>query len=288
MFKRNTTISECLASARDTFNDQFSEREKRQLMKQLLQNVLSSSVEDLIRMGNQKLSSENVALLKKMVQRVNDGIPFQLVVGSTFFYEHEFKVDERALIPRPETEELVHGVINLLRKHKTEPKVLDIGTGTGCIAISIKKAIPSATVTAIDVSEEALQLAKENAEQLGAGIDFIQSDILREEFSQKFDLIVSNPPYIPEQDRAEMQSNVLDYEPATALFVPNDDPILFYERIAAIGVRMLKKSGYLAFEIHENLADEIEKCLTLKGYKNIEIKTDLQGKDRMIFAQLTN
>lgn len=268
----------------------FTDREKKQMVKGLIREFAALEDHPLMLNRNIEISNPIVEKVMAAIDRVNVGEPYQYVLGKTFFYDHEFNVDERALIPRPETEELVHQIVELHKsKGKPEWRILDIGTGTGCIAISLKLALLNSAVTGVDVSKKAIDLSKENAELLNADVRFVKKNILKEKLSDEFfDVIVSNPPYIPNNEKVLMSPHVTDFEPDEALFVEENKPLVFYERIAELGLEMLKNSGYLAFEIHENYAENIKKCLLLKGYKNICIIQDLQGKDRMIFAQLKN
>lgn len=209
--------------------------------------------------------------------------PIQYLLGEAFFYGSVFKVNEAVLIPRPETEELVDWI---LEEKAAAPAVIDFGTGSGCIAISLKKHLKEASVTAIDISEDALQIASENALINQTDVDFIHADILTFQSETKFDIIVSNPPYITERERAEMEQNVLAHEPHLALFVTNERPLLFYEAVADFALHNLKENGALFFEINEYLAKETIQMLKDKSFIFIELRKDMQGKDRMIRAGL--
>ena len=219
------------------------------------------------------------------LRRLSLGIPYQHVVGFSYFFGLKFITNKHALIPRPETEELVQWVID---EHKDKGQnILDIGTGTGCIPIALQANIAGCTCVGIDVSEEALNLARTNADKNHVHISFKKCDILKEELPQgEFDIIVSNPPYIPEADRALMHQNVLDHEPGLALFVEDYDPLLFYRTIARKAKNHLTANGHIYFEIHEAFGSEIAQLLENEGYKNIIVKKDLQEKDRMIRAIL--
>lgn len=211
------------------------------------------------------------------------GRPLQYVTGKAEFCGEEFAVREGVLIPRPETEELVMWARDESR-HFSSPRILDLCTGSGCIAISLKKLIPSAEVTAIDLSAEALAIASENAERLNTEIRFIQDDVLRgcEMLKdEEFDIIVSNPPYIPQSERATMHINVTKYEPEMALFVEDDDPLIFYREIARTAKHLLTKEGALLFEIHELLAEQTLQMLEQEGYK-ATLREDFLSKPRMI------
>lgn len=238
-------------------------------------------------------------LLQHDLELLKIGTPLQHVVGFTEFFGHRFKCNPNALIPRPETEELVDWVIsywsmvNGQQLDKTgrhfEPdsayRILDIGTGTGCIPISIKKEIPVLEVFGYDISEEAIALAKQNAETLKTQVTFQQHDILAESLPNHFfDIIISNPPYIPWSEKTEMHTNVVAHDPELALFVPDDGPLLFYRVIAEKAKIGLKDKGLLFFEIHEGYGDKTMDLLSDLDYTDLELRQDINGKDRMIKA----
>lgn len=214
--------------------------------------------------------------------------PIQYILGETEFYGLPFKVNEHTLIPRPETEELVEWIL----KHQSiEDKIniLDIGTGSGCIAISLAKHLPQAKVYALDISKEALKIAKQNANLNEVIVTFLEADILKPkvnwnlEFkSLEFDIIVSNPPYIREQEKELMKPNVLENEPHLALFVNNENPLIFYQTITQFAIKNLRKNGMLLFEINEYLGNDMIQLLNQNNFKNIELKQDIFKKDRMI------
>ena len=221
--------------------------------------------------------------------------PIQYILGETEFYGLPFLVNENTLIPRPETEELVEWIIKSTKYEiqSTKLRILDIGTGSGCIAISLAKNIPNAEVSAIDVSEKALATAKKNAEINKVEVDFINVDILKIndlvelptsnfQLPTQFDIIVSNPPYVRNLEKAEIKSNVLEYEPHLALFVEDTDALLFYRKIAQLAQQNLSENGKLFFEINQYLGKETVELLEDLGFKNIELKKDIYGNDRMI------
>ena len=221
------------------------------------------------------------------LERLKKHEPIQYILGETEFCGLKFKVSPSVLIPRPETEELVEWV-ELPHPPKGgflsgTPTILDIGTGSGCIAVALKKKFPSANVSAMDISAEALALAKENAALNEVYIEFIQDDILHPAATnRKWDVIVSNPPYIPHAGKAEMASGVLDFEPHLALFVPDGDPLLFYRRIADFALEHLTSQGSLYFEIHQSLGRQCCLLLESMGFHSVELRKDLSGNDRMI------
>lgn len=210
--------------------------------------------------------------------------PIQYVVGHAEFAGLKFKVNENVLIPRPETEELVAWMLESI--DKSQPlRILDIGTGSGCIPITLSLQIPSAEIHAVDISEKALELARENAQRLGAEVRFFNLDILTvESLAENYDVIVSNPPYVRLSEKNEMRGNVLKHEPDLALYVRDEDPLLFYRKIAALGKGALTENGMLFFEINENLAEPTSETLSNLSYQSIEVRKDIYGKNRMIRA----
>jgi release factor glutamine methyltransferase len=233
--------------------------------------------------------------LLQILKEVKTGIPLQYVIGETEFYGLSFKVNPSVLIPRPETEELVEWILSDTRMSKISPeglKIVDIGTGSGCIPISLKFHIPEAQVYALDVSPTALDVSKQNAALNATRIHFIQDDILNpinsELREEKFGIIVSNPPYVTEAEKQQMLPNVLDYEPHLALFVPNEDPLIFYKAVADFTIKHSDTNVSLYLEINENLGQETVTLLEQMGFKNIELRQDLSGKDRMIRSDYIN
>jgi len=218
------------------------------------------------------------------IERLKRYEPIQYVIGDTEFYGLEFKVNPSVLIPRPETEELVAWIIDEHKK-KQQISILDIGTGSGCIAVALAKHLVNANVYALDVSLEALSLAKENALTNDVNVEFIEADILDWNFGDlQFDVIVSNPPYVRELEKEAMSANVLDYEPHLALFVKDDDALLFYRTISKVANKILKLNGQLYFEINESLGKDTNDLLSNSGYSDVELKKDHFQKDRMIKA----
>ena len=233
------------------------------------------------------ITKKNLIDLKTIVKRLQKEEPIQYIIGNTEFYGFPFFVDENTLIPRPETEELVAWVLNetkVLANNKTiELSILDIGTGTGCIPISLAKNLTSLNISAIDISPEALLIAKQNAILNKVTIEFIELDILNtESLPQEYDVIISNPPYVRELEKEEIKNNVLENEPHLALFVADENPLIFYNKIADLAKQQLSKNGMLFFEINQYLGKETVNMLVKKGFKNIQLKKDLFGKDRMI------
>ena len=233
------------------------------------------------------LSPEQTGRLQLLILRLLTHEPVQYVLNEAWFCGLKFYVDKNVLIPRSETEELVEWIISNCRFPVDELKILDIGSGSGCIPVALKRRIRKAEVWGCDISDEALNIARRNADTLGATIDFIQLDFLKAEQRKQlphFDIIVSNPPYVPQKDKVSMHRNVLEYEPSGALFVPDNDPLVFYKAIAEFGKTNLHKDGSIYTEIHEDLGEPVLQLFQSAGYTT-ELKKDMQEKDRMIKAR---
>ena len=239
-----------------------------------------------------RLSESELLTLHFAVKELLKNKPVQYILGETEFCGMRFFVDENVLIPRPETEELVNQLVScsVNQLHSPSFRILDIGTGSGCIAISIAKLLKDSVVTAVDVSEKALEVAKKNAETNGVNVNFIKDDILnhknQELLDDQFDIIVSNPPYVCESEKTEMRANVLDYEPSTALFVSDNDPLIFYRKILEFAQTHLKTNGEVWFEINEKLGNEMKDLCQEKGFEKVEIIKDFRERDRVVRARL--
>jgi len=220
----------------------------------------------------------------KVIKELNEGKPIQHILQEAYFFGLHFAVNSDVLIPRVETEELIHWILEEVSPGNNLT-VLDVGTGSGCIAVTLKKHLPEATVYALDISTAALAIAKKNALAHGADLQFVASSIFDYQSQVKFDLIVSNPPYVKEDEMEAMQSIVIDHEPHQALFVSNENPLLFYKTIADFALSNLKEGGHLFFEINEYLGPETVDMLSDKGLKNIVLRKDMQGKNRMIYCR---
>ncbi|MEM0519561.1 peptide chain release factor N(5)-glutamine methyltransferase [Aequorivita flava] len=252
-------------------------------------NILSEEYLKLSRLEialnpQRKISENAVEKFQQAILRLKNHEPIQYIVGETEFFGLPFIVNRHTLIPRPETEELVAWILNEASMLKRGAKMyLDIGAGTGCIAISLAKNLLDSQVSALDISEEALIVARKNAERNKVTIDFFQRDVLTTEtLPKQYDVIVSNPPYVRELEKKQMQENVLKYEPERALYVSDADPLLFYKAIVKLAKNYLKPNGKLFFEINEYLSEELSELLLTEGAKNIKVKKDIFGKDRMI------
>ncbi|MBC5839825.1 peptide chain release factor N(5)-glutamine methyltransferase [Flavobacterium sp. F-380] len=242
---------------------------------------------DLALTPDLSFSERDVLLWDELVQQLKLEIPIQYLLGKTSFYGLDFAVNDAVLIPRQETEELVDWIVSTVNSEKADLplRILDIGTGSGCIAISLAKNIKNATVFAIDVSEEALAIARKNAANNNVVITFIFQNILETvDLEQRFDIIVSNPPYVRNLEKEEIKKNVLDNEPHLALFVADDDALIFYTKIAQLAQKNLTSSGHLFFEINQYLGQEMVELLQSLNFKNIELRKDIYGNDRMTKA----
>jgi release factor glutamine methyltransferase len=248
-------------------------------------NLGSNSVDPIL----ETLSSEQILLLKNYLEDLENHKPVQYVLGEAWFYKRKFFVNKNVLIPRPETEELVEWIIKEIKpEKKTSCSILDIGTGSGCIPVSLKKEMPGCQVSALDVSEEALEVAKRNANELDADVTFFLTNFLDEkewETLPGYDIIVSNPPYIPISEKEMLDKNVTDFEPSVALFVEDKNPFIFYIKIAHFAKNHLTPGGKVFVEVHENFAGNVKSIFEKNGFA-ATIKKDIYGKERMIKACL--
>lgn len=262
---------------------QYPDNELRGFGNWILEHLFDYTITDALLNADRTLTEKNSSDLEFIIKHLKQEKPIQQIVGYSWFYGRKFLVNEHVLIPRPETEELVDW---MLKDSLNDRSILEVGTGSGCIAITLALNT-NATIVSIDVSELALKQAKTNALALNASVAFCKADVLDDSSCERFDcfdVIVSNPPYVLESDKQMMSTNVLEYEPHLALFVSSDDPLLFYRAIATMATRKLNANGVLYFEIHENYGQEALDMLSLKGFKELELRKDLQGKDRMVKA----
>ncbi|MDT0607260.1 peptide chain release factor N(5)-glutamine methyltransferase [Croceitalea rosinachiae] len=239
----------------------------------------------LVMQPNLALTKDEERPLFETLARLNQEEPLQYIFGRAYFMDLTLKVNGNTLIPRPETEELVQWIISETKNHKPQIRILDIGTGSGCIAISLAKAFPKAKVYALDISKEALQIAKENAVSNGVFIEFIQADILNFNLDLTFDIVVSNPPYVRELEKKKIQNNVKKHEPEIALFVPDNDPLLFYKAIGEFANSNLGEKGNLYLEINQYLGSETKSLLENQNFIKIEVKKDIFENNRMLKCQ---
>ena len=261
----------------------YPDSEVKSFIRLVMEKVSGLSLTDVLVAPNRKLSDHHCNAIRLIVNRLKQREPIQYVLGQTFFYGIPIQVDNRVLIPRPETAELVDLILK--ENKEIEGNVLDIGTGSGCIAIALAVNLPMSKVDAFDVSVDALNVAYDNADANNVLVRFYQYDIINEkEWEDSYDVIVSNPPYICESEQKEMDKNVKDYEPSTALFVKDDDPLIFYRHIADFAQSHLNRNGKLYFEINQKLGGSTSDLLQKRGFNQVEILTDMYGNDRMVRA----
>ena len=255
----------------------------------IMEKLAGAEKTKLIITPEKKLNDEKIVLLQEYITRLINNEPVQYILNEAWFYNLRLYVDNNVLIPRPETEELVEWVLNEVGGRKTEVrKILDIGTGSGCIAIALKKYLPpEIDLWACDSREQILAIARKNANDIGVKVDFTNLDFLDEKQRTQlpqFDFIVSNPPYVPMKDKVSMKANVVSYEPHSALFVPDNDPLIFYNSIADFANEKLNDGGAIFVELHEELSNPVAGLFKSKGYPVTELRKDMQGKVRMLKA----
>lgn len=286
-------MQQILQHIRQTLSTCYQASEANAMARLILEKRFGTSLTEIYTGKDKQFLPEQRKDLEDILQRLLRNEPVQYVLGEADFCSEMFSVGPGVLIPRPETEELVAWIGETMPA--TPCKVLDVGTGSGCIAISLAKRFPQARVTAWDISEQALAIARANNGRLGTNVHFVRRDVLeeakaceavgRQSDEGTFDVIVSNPPYVTCSERKEMEANVLDWEPALALFVPDDDPLLFYRSIARLAQRLLKPGGRLFFEINRAYGTVTVNLLQGMNYRNVELRKDLSGNDRMVSAQ---
>ncbi len=258
--------------------------EKQSMIYLLLASLLGLSRSDILTEKEVDITKHE-HVLEQWLTRLNKYEPVQYILGEAQFFSRTFFVNEAVLIPRPETEELVQHVLTHRSHHQEKQtwRILDIGTGSGCIPITLALAIPQAEVFAVDVSKKALEVAKKNAEALGASVVYQQVDILTQDIAlRELDIVISNPPYITESERGTMANNVVNFEPHIALFVTDSDPLIFYKAIVKQAVTRLNAGGLLIFEINESFGREVAHELTVAGFIEVCVLKDITGKDRMV------
>ncbi len=278
-------ISEYKKKFLNQLKEEYPGEEANSLFHLLVKHFLGWERLDLALNPSKKISSAEEEKLDAALGRLLSHEPIQYITGETEFYGFTFKVNKNVLVPRPETEELVEWIKeDLISSGKERVNILDVGTGSGCIAVSLAKIFPQSKVSAIDVSAEALKVAAENAKENRTTINLIHADIFNlESLPGKFDVIVSNPPYVREHEKNEMQRNVLEYEPSLALYVKDNDPLIFYKKITKLAIEGLHPGGKLYFEINQYLGDQTLKIIKDSDLSG-EIKKDIFGNDRMLRA----
>jgi release factor glutamine methyltransferase len=287
---RHMTIQAAFTQIITTLAPIHDQREAANIAHIVMEHITGLSKMDRIVYKDRALTGQQSTRLQEALKALQEHQPVQYVTGTSWFYGMEFQVNAHVLIPRPETEELVEWIVQDVRDSKLlNCSILDIGTGSGAIPIALKKELLAANVRAVDVSEGALDTARSNAQQQKLEVSFEQMDILDTTVTSSlpmFDIIVSNPPYICQRERTDMQEQVVAYEPSIALFVPDDDALLFYRAIGLLAKEKLNQGGALYFEINEAFGQETAELLREQGYVNVEVKKDLFGKDRMVKAML--
>ena len=288
MFVSSNSVVEIKAYFKKQLSPLFSDSEIKQISNHAIKARLNLSQADLILADDLRLSESDLLHFRSIVKRLQANEPIQYIFGDTEFYGLTMKCDSRALIPRPETEELVDWILADLNRTENY-EVLDMCTGSGCIALALKSQLKNATLAAMDWSQDALDLTKENSQALKLDLNIQKLDALSDFNSwnlkpNSFDIWVSNPPYISVKEKHLMESNVLDFEPEMALFVEDDSALIFYESIAKAARIFLKSGGALYYELNENYAEETKQLMEEIGFISVEIKVDLQGKKRMLKA----
>jgi release factor glutamine methyltransferase len=281
-------MTETLAYINNSLKELYPPGEIRSFTRLIMEHVCGLQPYRILMGKGKELSAAEKQAVRQAAERLKQGEPVQYILGRASFCGLDFPVDRRVLIPRPETEELAALIIKEQAGRKT--RILDVGTGSGCIAVALAHSLPGSDVVAVDISEDALELAKENARINGACVSFIRTDILSfrqavQDIAGTFDLIVSNPPYVKESEKAAMEKNVLLYEPPQALFVADSDPLVFYRAIARFSEKKLRDGGTLYLEINALLGKETLALLTGEGYAKTKLIRDLSGKDRIIKAR---
>ena len=288
MFIQSNSFNAVLNYFREGLKNQFSDREIRKISREIICSRMGWSEMEFMLNSHATFSESDLLFFRSKRKALQNNEPFQYVIGEVYFYNLPLKIDRRALIPRPETEELVHLILEQNKSKKRT--VLDLGTGSGCIPLALQKARPEWKVFGVDVDQEALSLAIENNQKNELDVQFSQLNILNENahnmFLKQLDIIVSNPPYIPLNEKDKMAPHVVEHEPAKALFVQDRDPLLFYKHILKFAKLNLSPKGLLYLEIHEDLGSEVKALLVQAEMKNVIIHKDLQGKDRMVTAAM--
>jgi release factor glutamine methyltransferase len=288
------TIQSVITFYKSELADIYSESELQNIINWILEKQLKLSSTDIISKREISIAPADIKDLERMCSEVKAHRPIQYVLGEAEFYHLKFKVNESVLIPRPETEELVDLIIKRFKTHSTL-NILDIGTGSGCIPIAVKKNIPNSNIYGLDVSKDALEIAKHNAEKNNVAVNFFQADVLSDNIAenilkqtnnQKIDLIISNPPYVLESERKGLHNRVKDYEPGLALFVNDTDPILFYRKTATLTKKIGAEDSCLYFECHTDYAEMIHKMLVDEKFYDIFLHPDLAGLNRFVIACL--
>lgn len=287
MFVSDNTLKSVKAYFSDRLTPIFSNREIRNMFHLCAASRLDISLSDVLLSDSLRMSESDLLYFRSVVKRLLNKEPFQYILGEVEFYGLTLKIDQRALIPRPETEELVDWIVQ--SHDKNSAIIADICSGSGCIALALKSKFPNTRIVGFDLSIDAINLSQENEVKTQLGVEFLPLDILKDELpfeDSSVDILVSNPPYVLMNEKAEMQEHVLLHEPHLALFVADDNAFIFYDSILQKAVKKLKKGGFLYFEINEKYGNEVVQLFEQYGFNAIEIKEDLQGKSRMVRGKI--
>lgn len=279
---KDNTVQALELYVKDKLGSFLTDKEAHNTSAILFHHYLAMDRADIILKKNERVVESKMLEFYHAIKKINKGIPVQYVIGETEFYGLQIKVSSGVLIPRPETEELVDWIV---KDANFTSRILDIGSGSGCISLAIKKELPKAIVMGCDVSQKALAIAKKNAKRLKLQVNYFHCDILNGlPGNDTYDIVVSNPPYVLEKEKELMEDNVLKNEPHLALFVEDEDPLLFYREIISSSKYFLNPKGTIYFEINEQYGADVEKLFEESGFTNIELRNDLQGKPRMVKA----
>lgn len=284
------TIKEAEIYAKDKLKFHYDKKEISGLLRIIFEDAFEINQIKLIADAKEKFGEINFLRLKKILNRLKNSEPIQHIIGFTYFYEYKFFVNKNVLIPRWETEELVELILNDFAKTDKKIRIIDIGTGSACIAVSLAKNLENSDIYALDISRKALETASENAKINKVKINFVQKNILKHQqinFKNKFDIIVSNPPYVKNSEKKTLQKQVVEYEPNNAIFVPDENHLCFYIAISDFALNNLTKKGKLYVEINEKHGNEIVKLFKNKGFENIKLIKDINEKNRFVSCNKT-
>lgn len=287
-------VSDVIKFYKKELSDIYTESELQNLTNWIFEKQLKLNATEIILDETIRVNQSDLIILEQMCYKLKEHQPIQYVLGEAEFYHLKFKVNKNVLIPRPETEELVDLIIKKQKKGK-EINILDIGTGSGCIPISIKKNIPDANVYSLDISDDALEIAKSNAVKNKVDVNFFKADILSDTISEvilnqtkdkKIDILISNPPYVLNSEKRGLHNRVKNFEPHLALFVDDADPILFYRKITSLAMSVLSQNGMLYFECHTNYAKDVYQLLKDRGFQNVSLQKDMAGLNRFVSGSI--
>ncbi|SEN96872.1 release factor glutamine methyltransferase [bacterium A37T11] len=286
LMQMNQSIRHFESLYTEQLKDNYDPAEARSLVRHILSDLMGNDESDYLSKKDKPLTDYIIHRLNEVLTELKKGIPVQYILGNAWFMGHLFQVNKAVLIPRPETEELTDQIIQDYRANAQDLHILDIGTGSGCIAIALQKQLPGSVVYALDISTTALEVARQNAQNLSAAVQFLQADILDPNSLPStmplFDVIVSNPPYITPSEQLGMEAHVKEQEPSLALFVPENDPLLFYRQIAHYSRQQLKPGGRIYVEINRRFGQETASLFRSMGFSEVSVYTDMQGAERIV------